>query len=151
EYPHRQWGGPSGDHPTRFGCCQTEKPPNPTGNFDRDQLERRRPRTNSRSMAPRTTKNEPSFDLIWLKFGGASCHNLVKQQQEPQRRLEKPPAREFSYNLDAFLNAARSVGKLLERKRPKKNARVVEAAQPLQIEPCTIGFGTCGTRPSMPA
>jgi len=72
-------------------------------------------------MAPRTTKNEPSFDLIWLKFGGASYHHhLLKQHQEQQRRLQKPPAREFSYNLDAFLNAARSVGKLLERKRPKK-------------------------------
>jgi hypothetical protein len=58
--------------------------------------------------------------LIWAKFRAASYfHRFLKEHQEKQKLWQSPLAQEFDYNLDAFLNAARSVGKLLERKKPK--------------------------------
>jgi hypothetical protein len=74
--------------------------------------------TGSRTMTRRHAKNPPSFELIQNKRGEAEWYLYrLKEHREQQRRPEKPAPYEFAYKLSAFLNAARSVGKMLARKR----------------------------------
>src|SRR6516165_10724766 len=70
-------------------------------------------------MRRRQRRKAPSVELIRNKRGEAE-HFLskLKQHHDLQQRPEKPPPQEFSYNLSAFLNAARSMGKMIAGKRP---------------------------------
>jgi hypothetical protein len=75
-------------------------------------------------MAPRPTRNKLSVDdlsdLIQHKVDEAAFFlQHLKRIKEQQRRPEKPSPAEFSYYLSAFLGAAYTVGKLIERKRKK--------------------------------
>jgi hypothetical protein len=59
------------------------------------------------------------LDLIWKKRGEAEYFlSRLKPHIDLQQRQEKRPQHEFSYNLNAFLNAARSLGKMMARKSP---------------------------------
>lgn len=70
-------------------------------------------------MTRRQPRPRPSFDQIRHKIGEAHFFlQHLKHHRDQQRQPAKPPLREFSYHLSAFLSAARSVGKLLERLRP---------------------------------
>jgi hypothetical protein len=42
----------------------------------------------------------------------------LKLHRDLQRQAENPPSHEVNYNLSAFLNAARSLGKMMARKGP---------------------------------
>jgi len=70
-------------------------------------------------MGRRQRRKAPSVELIRNKRGEAE-HFLskLKQHHDLQQRPEKPPQCEFSYNLNAFLNAARCMGKMIAEKRP---------------------------------
>jgi hypothetical protein len=70
-------------------------------------------------MGRRQRRKAPSVELIRNKRGEAE-HFLskLKQHHDLQQRPEKPPQCEFTYNLNAFLNAARSMGKMMARKSP---------------------------------
>jgi hypothetical protein len=71
-------------------------------------------------MGRRQRRKAPSVELIRNKRGEAE-HFLSKLKQhhdDLQQRPEKPPPHEFSYNLSAFLYAARSMGKMVAGKSP---------------------------------
>jgi hypothetical protein len=72
-------------------------------------------------MASRPTRKKPSVDLFYLirhKIGEAAFFlQHLKHHREQQEQPVKPSPQEFLYYLSAFLNAAYSVGELIERKK----------------------------------
>jgi hypothetical protein len=75
-------------------------------------------------VAPRQPRKKPSFDLIRHKVGDAHFFlQQLKRHRDRQRDAAKPPSEEFSYYLSAFLNGARSVGKLIERAMGRQKSK----------------------------
>jgi len=80
----------------------------------------------------RQIRSQPSIELIRQKIGEAEFFlDRLRQHNKRQGSLPNPPQYEFSYHLSAFLNAARSSGKLLAWKVRNWWERLPKAEQSL--------------------